>query len=476
MARDAQRDGRRRVVHRRRGAARALVVALAATLGSATLAGAVGRAPSTTGGQVLTTPMDRETPLWGSAEGIACPAGGGCVAVGSYIETGQDVNALIWSRASGRWHAAFRIASPRGVPPTDPSTFDDVACSTAGRCVAVGTVDVGVSVARGTGSIAPIAERISGRVSRAVVLPLPAGDRELAYLSGHASSNVGTRAWCEPGDGRCIVVGSMIGRTGHLQGFSAQVALDHPSLGWVSTATALPLPEVVGAGFDERVNAVSCVDVGDCVVVGLLTRNLADAENDDVTTRAFVQDEVHGVWGQPMATAIPSNAQQRDPLSELDDVSCLPAVSGPPSCVAVGSYELPGDGERPLVLHSSDARWTLGGEPSLSRLSARSGHWGVFLDSVSCTTVDACVAGGSVLTSQAAPRGHVYAIDAVGTMAGFGPVTALSDVPAIGGAPAGSSFLTGVACPASQATCTAVGVEQTGEDVAPFSALLALAR
>lgn len=478
MAPDAQRDRGRRVARGRRLARTALVAALAATLGSATLAGAAGRSSPTARGQVLATPMDREVPANGDAEGVACPAGGGCVAVGSYLETNRDVNALTWFRSSGRWHAAFRITSPIGVPSTDPSTLDDVACSKAGLCVAVGTADVGVSAGRGTGSAAPIAERIVGRVSRAVVVPLPAGARELVYAEGHASSDVGTRAWCEPEDGRCVIVGSLIGPTGLLQGFAAQVALDHRGPGWVSTASALPLPEVhVGRGFDERVNGLSCTDVGDCVVVGLLTRNLADAENDDVTTRAFVQDETHGVWSRPMVTSLPKSVESKDPLSELDAVACAPlAASGPPSCVAVGSYELATYGVRPLVLRYADARWALGDEPSLSRLPARSGLYAVVLGSVSCTGVDACVAGGEVTTSQAPPNGHDYAIDAQGTTLGFDPAAALTGVPAIGGAPAGSSFVTGVACPVRQATCTAVGVEQGGDDVEPFSVLLALTR
>lgn len=480
MTRGAQRDGGPQVVLGCRGAGSALaavlVSVLSAALGAATFAGAAGPAPSATGGHVLTTPMDHEVPRYGDANGIACPPGGGCVAVGSYIETGQNVNALIWSRASGRWHAAFRISSPRGIPSTDPSTFEDVACSRVGRCVAVGTADVDLYDGRGRGSMAPIAERIEGRVSRAVVVPLPSGGHELAYEEAHASNDVGTSVWCEPGDGRCVMVGSMIGRTGLLQAFAVQLALEHPSSGWVSTPTALPLPEVrIGRGFDERVNGISCTDVRDCVVVGLLAGSLAAAENDDGTTRAFVQAETHGVWGRPMLTPLPGNAESRHPLAELDAVACLPAASGPPTCVAVGSYELAAYGWRPLVVRSSGARWVLGAEPSLSRLPARSGLGAVVLGSVSCTSVDACIAGGQVVTAFVAPSGHDYAIDAAGTMAGFGPATALSDVPTIGGAPPASSFVTGVACPEGQATCTAVGVEQTDRVTEPFSVPLALA-
>ncbi len=72
--------------------------------------------------------------------GVACPTGGGCVAVGDYFVNGHDQN-LVVTQAGGSF-TPTEVAQPSGAAATSSALFNDVSCPVAGSCLAVGSYGV----------------------------------------------------------------------------------------------------------------------------------------------------------------------------------------------------------------------------------------------------------------------------------------------------------------------------------------------
>ncbi len=127
--------------------------------------------------------------------GISCPAPGSCVAAGQYETRGGQVGYLAETLSGGTWTAAALPlpADARGSQTLDTG-LDSVACQAVGRCVAVGSYQVG------TEGFAGAIETLSGGAWTAAAAPLPPGATTTAL---HTSI---WQVTC-PAPGSCIGVG-----------------------------------------------------------------------------------------------------------------------------------------------------------------------------------------------------------------------------------------------------------------------------
>ena len=71
--------------------------------------------------------------------GVACPASGSCLAVGSYFDTDQTEEAMVIGEQNGVWGPGTEAAVPSNAGSSPEASFNSVACPTAGSCVAVGS-------------------------------------------------------------------------------------------------------------------------------------------------------------------------------------------------------------------------------------------------------------------------------------------------------------------------------------------------
>jgi hypothetical protein len=143
-------------------------------------------------------------PVWG----IVCPAPDACSAIGTYFDHGGNEHGLVLAEHAGSWTPGELILPP-DAGGSYPGAVDDLACSSAGNCLAAGSYGVGAGV-----RLLFATER-SGRWEKAVGASLPADADE---RQGGYSSSVS----CPSAD-TCIAVGSYMDKAGATQGMIATI-------------------------------------------------------------------------------------------------------------------------------------------------------------------------------------------------------------------------------------------------------------
>jgi hypothetical protein len=299
-------------------------------------------------------------------DGISCPAAGSCVAVGTYLDTDGNLEAVVETLAGGTWTAS-------GAPPptgtTNPNTeLNDVVCPSEGSCVAVGAT---FSATGGQGQA--LVETLSDGTWTASVPPTPG--------KAGVKAELGLNAVSCPTVGSCQAVGFY--------------AAKKVSLGLVETLadgtwTATEVPAPVSAGEDVALSGVSCAEGDTCEAVG----TYADGE----ALQGFIATLSDGTWTESDA---PSPSKSSEEVT-LASVSC--PSSG--ACVAVGSFlgatggtGEPFIGNYFLTQHGKKWKVTQAPEPS--------GTIFFSLTSVSCASVGSCVSVGSEATTTGGNAGVI---------------------------------------------------------------------
>ncbi|HEX6393389.1 MAG TPA: hypothetical protein VFZ97_08100, partial [Acidimicrobiales bacterium] len=84
------------------------------------------------------TPWDAATSSYGDLRGVLCTSQGNCTAVGSYWSTSNHQQALSAIEVNGVWRQATVLAAPANAVPNGSSELSSVSCPTTGACVAAG--------------------------------------------------------------------------------------------------------------------------------------------------------------------------------------------------------------------------------------------------------------------------------------------------------------------------------------------------
>ena len=194
-----------------------------------------------------------------------------------------------------------------------------------------------------------------------------------AGLPANAAANPISTIFDEtcPAAGSCVAVGAYIDASGDQQGSIETLS------GGVWTSVSAPLPVNAAANPEAVVTGVTCFAVGSCVAVGGYVAK-------KVGGSALIEVLSGDTWTpQQVLTAGLADV-------ELEGVSC-PAAG---SCVAVGEGSTnAGDGG--VIATLSDGTWTLTAAPLPA--AAPTGGLALF-SSVTCASVDSCVAVGADLS------------------------------------------------------------------------------
>ncbi len=316
-------------------------------------------------------PNAATTGLFSSLESVSCPASGSCIAVGWYIDSSAKEQMMAVTEAGGAWNQAAEIALPANAATNPNAHLVSVSCPIVGSCIAIG------SYADSSEKLQAMAATESGGVwGGASEIPMPAGatfwelssvscsalescvavgwyessspSRAMAItdtggswgqaaevtLPANAATGASTRARLTsascPATGACVVVGNYTTTSGIVEAMTAT-----ETSGLWQPATEIPPPTNTFSAPEASFASVSCRSVGSCVTVGSYGQPSAYLS-------AMVATKSDGSWGRAsQITALPPGTPIGEPASTLLSSVACPATE---SCVAVGLYHQEGSG------------------------------------------------------------------------------------------------------------------------------------
>ena len=273
---------------------------------------------------------------------VSCSDANACMGVG-YSEGGEPRSIRPLAEA---WNGSSWAISSIG--DSNEDVLDGVSCPTANWCAAVGS--------RGGGNQA-VAETWNGSSWTERTIPAPP-DSQAYTLSGVSCIS----------PSHCIAVGYYID---DIRGAAKALAESWNGSSWTESDAVAPNPS--GPPYDENseLRSVSCATATSCVAVGEYEDEL------NHTDPALAESWNGDTWAVDPTPAIPDSFQ-----TYLNGVSCWTSNS----CMAVGAYVLPGEGN--TVSEKWDgSEWHLLSAPMLPETFSE-------LHAVSCTSATFCVGLG----------------------------------------------------------------------------------
>jgi hypothetical protein len=244
---------------------------------------------------------------------IACSSVGNCVGVGSFINANDVTQGLVVSQVRGAWRPGEEVPLPADAGAFAGASLSEVTCLAHSSCAALGTF-----ISNTGGMEAMMTSGANGSWGRATELTMPAGANANpeAFLFGFNGI-----ACASPGN--CSVGGQYKDSAGAYQGFLANEVN-----GVWSDAVEMAMPAGgVSAGQNGGVVAVACPAVGECQASGSYLDNAG-------AYQAVTFSEVDGVWQRGTKVNLPDDAASVGADGGIYAIVC----PSPTSCVGVGSY------------------------------------------------------------------------------------------------------------------------------------------
>jgi hypothetical protein len=244
---------------------------------------------------------------------VACTHAGNCVAVGSYISKDNATEGLIIDEVRGVWKSATTAVLPGNASAYPSALLSEVTCVSANNCTAVGTYTNVSGDVEGM-----IVTETRATWARAVSMVMPGGAAANPHtffygFGGLACSSVGN----------CSAGGQYLVGTSTYEGFFINEAK-----GVWHTATEMTLPAGAQmAGKNGGVVAISCRSAGNCSAGAAYV----DASSE---YQALVVNEVGGRWETGLKVTLPTGNNTVGVDGGVYGLICHP--KGP--CTATGSY------------------------------------------------------------------------------------------------------------------------------------------
>jgi hypothetical protein len=289
-------------------------------------------------------------------------------------------SAVSAATSGGTWGNAIVIPGLARLNTGGSVDINAVSCAAPGDCEAAGDYAVSDSDQQGF-----VVSQRDGVWSRAINVP---GLKALNVGNSHVgkSASVDSLSCAAPGD--CSAGGQYTAKDGTVQAF---VVTERKGQ-W---GRAIEVPgsaglDVAGGG---DIGAMSCARPGDCTAGG----EYGVSGFSEGATQALVVTERNGRWGR--AIEVPGSGRLNYlGQGDLESVSC----AAPGDCSAGGYYVDGNDNYQAFVVTQRHGRWRKAIEvPGTARLNVGGS---AEIDSVSCTGVGDCSAGGdytSALNQQA---------------------------------------------------------------------------
>jgi hypothetical protein len=243
---------------------------------------------------------------------IACSSSGNCVAVGSFISASDVTDALVVDEVNGAWHRGEGLNLPSDASRFAGAALSEVTCLSS-SCTAFGTFN------STTGAVeAMIASETGGVWSSANALTMPANAAANPHVFLFGFGGIA----CALSD-NCSVGGQYKDSAGKYQGFLA----DERNGVW-STAVEMTLPSNGSSGGQNGgIVALSCPSAGNCEASGSYLDTAGNYQ-------AVVVGEVNGVWQRGSEVTLPNGAGTVGVDGGIYAINC----SDDTSCVGVGSF------------------------------------------------------------------------------------------------------------------------------------------
>lgn len=276
-------------------------------------------------------------------EGLSCTSPTSCMAVGSYTNEAGFAQPLI-ERWNGRAWALMPIAPPPGS--RYGSDLTSVSCPSATLCMAAGAYTYAADHNN------TLLEEWNGTSWAIVSSPSPYSTNNLLGVSCSSATF-------------CMAVGSYQSVSGSL----GTLVEEWNGRSWASVSSPSP-----GSSSNDLLG-VSCTSMAFCMATGAYSNT--PALNDQGT---LVERWSGSSWS---VVSSPNPGNNGD---TLDGISC-PSTT---SCVAVGSHASGSSFADTLVEKWNGRIWAVVPSPN-----ALAGHYGSYLNSVSCANATFCMADGS---------------------------------------------------------------------------------
>jgi hypothetical protein len=298
---------------------------------------------------------------------ISCPVAGSCTAVGDYSDSNATEHTFVMSQTNGTWGIPTEVPDFTTLAFQDGSVMNVLSCTSASSCVGVGNYqDHATSVSQ------PIIFTETNGVWAAPVA-----------ATGAASLNpIGETlvvALDCPSATTCTAAGDFLSLNSTNPYLTPFLIEDNNGV-WSSVQTvpgAAALTRIPDAGLV----ALSCGAPGDCSGAGIY----ADAVGQ---LQAFIVNEVGGVWGS--ATQLLATQTLGSGLTNsLNGIVCPSAGN----CSAIGAYADSQGISQPFVIDERNHVWNPAIE--VPGLQALNNSAGATLNSISCSAVGVCSAGGT---------------------------------------------------------------------------------
>ncbi len=311
----------------------------------------------------------------GGLESVSCTSTGNCSAVGSYYSGASGQQGLLLTETAGTWGTGVELALP-GDAHADPSTvLDQIACSSAGNCTAIGTYNDSTK--------AVMVTEADGSWGAGVAPALPA-NAHVPNASALSSVSCTT-------DGTCVAVGAYEDNAQN-----SQPVIWTETAGPWGTGVEVSLPADAATGEQSaELDSVSCPSPGNCSAFG----SYIDGSGGD---ELLLMTETAGSWAPPVEAQLPANAATPHSYANLLAISCASAGN----CSAVGGYcaigkcgkfnnkASGGAGNRGLAFTETAGQWGRGVEVRLPADALATGPM-QYIDSISCTAPGDCTAAGA---------------------------------------------------------------------------------
>ena len=244
---------------------------------------------------------------------LACSSAGNCVADGEYFDADNATLGVLVSEVAGVWQTGVTLTLPGNASGFADVSLSSIACAAAGNCAAIGTYETAVGDLEGL-----TVNEVQGHWQRAVEIRMPAGAAAspLVFYYGFAGISC-------PSAGNCATGGQYRDATGDYEGF-----LLNEANGVWQTATELQLP--VGAemaGKNGGVVALTCPLAGECSAGAAYVDGYGDYQ-------AYIVSEVDDVWSASTVVALPTGATTVGVDGGVYGVICFAGDR----CTASGSY------------------------------------------------------------------------------------------------------------------------------------------
>jgi hypothetical protein len=239
--------------------------------------------------------------------GIACPAIGYCVAVGTYRTTSAIGLGFVVTESHGKWGTATNVSLPKNSSASSDSQLEAVACTGRGACEAAGSYTDSSADEQ-----AMSVTEVAGHWRRTAEITMPSG--ALANPDAFPVSITCVKT------GDCELAGSY--EIGTYPDYVPMVATQTRGR-WLR---AVRIGEPAGAVPDgSAISSAACWSAGHCIAVG----GYAVAHKGE---RAMAAIQSHGRWARAVQEKL--FPARHVAGGYLEAISCAPA-SG---CVAAGNY------------------------------------------------------------------------------------------------------------------------------------------